>query len=450
MLKDFIIIGGGPAGNTAALEAAQLGAKSILLVERDAMGGTCTNRGCIPSKFYLSRSERLAATGAPSSTEWAALLAHKRSLVQGLSRSIEANCRQRGVEIVPGIARVEGGGRVVVAGPAGETLRYESPRILIAAGSEPAALPGVTPDGERILTSTDALELPELPASLVVIGSGAVGSEFATIFRRFGVTVTIVEAAGRLFPQEDPEVDLLFRKIYDRAGIGYRTGDPVERVAPDGAGVRVSLNSGETLLAEKALLGVGRILLTDGLGCEAAGVARGPRGEILVDEHLATSSAGVWAAGDATGRMLLAHAASYQGAYAARRAFGAPYGPVPYGSIPWATYTQPEVASVGLTEEGARRAGVDAVSASRPLMESIRARIDRSTEGFFKLVAERGSGRVVGGTVVGPHASELIHIVAMAIHAGLDMTRMDGFCFAHPSVSEVLDGVIDDLNSALQ
>ncbi|HWR97636.1 MAG TPA: NAD(P)/FAD-dependent oxidoreductase [Candidatus Methanoperedens sp.] len=448
MLKDLVIIGGGPAGNAAALTAADAGLSSIVLVERDAMGGTCTNRGCIPTKFLLSRREGIRSPGSSGdiSGEWKRLLAHKSALVRGLSRSIEARCVSRGIEILRGQAQFVSPNELKVTSADGHETRLEGRSFIVATGSEPAQLPGAPPDGERIITSTHALDLASLPGSLAVIGSGPVGAEFCYIFTRLGVRVTLIEAANRLFPQEDPDVDALFRTIYERLGVRVITGEPVVGVERRANGMSVLLRGGAVVEAEKTLVGIGRALGSQGLGCDAAGIAIGPKGDILVGDGLRTSQSHVFAAGDVTGKMLLAHAASFMGEQAARLACGLPARPVPYRSIPWATFTTPEVGSVGLTHEAAERSGIRAVAASVPLMDSVKARIDRTTDGFLKIVAERGSGRIVGGTIIGPHASDLIHAVALAIHQRMTVSDMRGFTFIHPSISELIGDLYSSMN----
>lgn len=441
MVTQCIIIGGGPAGTAAALAAVGAGLGSVLLVERDALGGTCTNRGCIPTKFFLSRSETIArdrSSDGVSASEWGRVLAHKNALVQGLSRSIEGTCRTRGVEIARGSARFVSPHEIEVLDDGGGRTTFSGEHFIIATGSRPAQIPGAPCDGASIITSDEALDLKHLPASIAIIGSGAVGAEFAQIFTRLGVKVTLVEAASRLFPAEDPDVDQVFQKTYSRLGVVIHTGSAVTGIEIRGGGrsVAVTLASGVVVEAEKALVGVGRTLETGKLNCEAAGIEISRRGGIVVDANLKTSQPHILAAGDVTGRMLLAHAATYMGGFAGSMIGGVPFSPVPYHSIPWATFTTPEVAAVGLSLEAAERAGLTCATASVPLMENVKARIDRTTEGFFKIVAEKESGRLVGGTIVGPHASDMIHIIALAVHKEMTLSEMKGFSFIHPSISE--------------
>jgi dihydrolipoamide dehydrogenase len=448
MFKEFVIIGGGPAGNAAALAVVEGGASSIAIVERDAFGGTCTNRGCIPTKFLLSKSEVFSSreSSGPGSGEWERLVRQKTALVGGLSRSIETRLASRGVEIVRGSARFLNPNEVEVAGVQGTVTRVEGRTFIVATGSEPARLPGVPERSGKVITSNEALDLSRVPASLAVIGSGAVGSEFCFIFTRLGVKVTLVEAADRLFPHEDSDVDASFRRVFGRLGVRLHIGSAVTGIEERGDGVAVLLESGEVVEAEMALLAVGRALGSRGLGCEAAGIATGAKGEIVVDDDLRTSQGHIFAVGDVNGRMLLAHAASFMGEQAGRRACGLAARPVPYRSIPWATFTTPEIGSVGLTPAAAEASGFRAIAASIPLMESVKARIDRTTEGFLKVVVEQGTGRILGGTVVGPHASDLVHTVALAIHRCVTVSDMRGFTFVHPSVSELFG----DLYSKIQ
>jgi dihydrolipoamide dehydrogenase len=450
VVKQCIIIGGGPAGSAAALAAAGAGLTSVLLVERDAVGGTCTNRGCIPTKFFLSRSEAIGRDrtgGLVSAGDWGRVLAHKNALVQGLSRSLEGTCRDRGVEIARGQARFVSPREIEVLDGAGGRVAYTGERFVVATGSRPAEIPGSPCDGVSVITSDEALGLRELPATMIIIGSGAVGAEFAFIFTRLGVAVTLIEGAPRLFPAEDPDVDAVFRTTYARMGVAVRTGDPVAGIEIRGGGssVAVTLRSGAVVEAAKALVGVGRILESKNLGCEAAGIEVDRRGGIVVDEHLRTSQPQILAAGDVTGRMLLAHAATYMGEFAGRQAAGLSFPPVPYHSIPWATFTTPEVAAVGLSVESAGRSGLSCVAASVPFMDNVKARIDRTTEGFVKVVAEKATGRLVGGTIVGPHASDMIHTIALAVHQGMTVSDMRGFTFVHPSIAESLGDLLASL-----
>lgn len=454
MLKQCIIIGAGPAGSAAALAAVEAGLRSVVLVERDAFGGTCTNRGCIPTKFLLARSGSFAVPGAgsvPAPAEWSRTIQHKNALVLGLSRSIEERCRAGGVEIVHGRARFRGPHEIEVLHSGGARTGLEGERFVIAAGSRPAQIPGSPSNGRSIITSDEALSLDPLPASLAVIGSGAVGAEFAFIFQRLGVAVTVIEAADRLFPAEDPDVDGVFRKVYERIGIKVSTGDAVTGIVTpaDGSKVAVRLASGAVVEADKALVGVGRALESQHLDCEAAGVSTTGQGAVTVDDQLRTSQPHILAAGDVSGRMLLAHAASYMGEFAGRSAAGVSFPPVPYHAIPWVTFTSPEVAAVGMSVDGARKAGIDTVSDSAPFMGNVKARIDRRTDGFVKIVAERVTGRILGGTIVGEHAADLIHVLALAIKQGMTIGDLVGFVFAHPSTAETVADVVMKLRSKL-
>jgi dihydrolipoamide dehydrogenase len=445
MFKKCLIIGGGPAGTAAAAVYASSGlAASVAVVERAELGGTCTHRGCVPTKFLLARGEPQQAPGGPDArAAWTRALNHKAGLVKGLGKSIERDLATRGVEVVRGAATFIGPNAVEVRSPGGEPVVIEAESIIVAAGSEPAQLPSAPFDGSSIISSTDALTLDPLPASLAVVGSGAVGAEFARIFARQGVAVTLLEAAERLFPAEDPDVDPVFRKVYREMGVAVHTGDPVERVDRQPAGgVLLHLRSGAVIGSEKVLVAVGRALNGRTLGCEAAGVRLGARGEVLVDADLRTSVPHIYAAGDVNGRMLLAHAASCMGRLAALRTLGDPVGAVPYGSIPWATFSDPEVASVGVGAEAAARAGLQVTTATAPMMESVKARIERTTAGFIKLVVGQPEGRILGATIVGAHASEMIHCLALAIHQGMTITDLRSFVFLHPSISETIGDLV--------
>lgn len=445
-MKKVIVIGGGPGGNVAALAAARHGVGKIVLVEKDVIGGTCTNRGCIPTKFFLSR-----VTEGTGAAEWAKLMAHKKALVRGLTSSIEKSCLAAGVEILRGHGRLAGPNTVEVRGENGKVTRVEGESIIIATGSAPADLPGLTADGDQIITSTEALNLPEAPRSMIVIGSGAVGSEFATIFHRAGTKVTIVEAMDRLFPGEDREVHDLFSRLYRKRGIDFVVADPVAAVERGGQGnlVTVTLASGKTLTADKVLVGVGRRLLSADIGLEAAGLAPGRRGEIAVDGELRTARPHIFAIGDVTGRMLLAHLASFQGLQAGRQAVGKSSREVPYHAIPWSIFTSPEIASVGMNETMAASQGRDCRAAVVPLMSSIKSRIDRTTDGFVKVVAAGEGGRIVGGTVVGPHASDMIHIISLAVHHQMTAGEMSGMVFAHPTLAENIYEAVQHLQHSL-
>lgn len=442
-MKKLVVIGAGPGGNVAALTAARHGGGEVVLVEEETLGGTCTNRGCIPTKFFLSRLEQPSA-------DWKRLLAHKNSLIRGLADSIGKNCREAGVKIVEGRGRLSGPHTVEVERTGQGTVRIESERIILATGSAPALLPGVVFDSERVLTSTEALNLAQPPPSMVIVGSGAVGSEFTFMFYRAGTRITVVEALNRLFPGEDREVHDLFAALYRRMGIEFVTSDPVESIEPGGAeGARVRLRSGAELDAHTVLVGAGRSLQTDDIGLESAGIEKGPRGEIPVDGELRTASPGVFAVGDATGGLLLAHLASFQGVQAARIALGLKAREIPYHAIPWSIFTTPEIATVGLNETASAAAGIETEASVIPWMDNIKARIDRKTEGFVKVVAEKASGRIIGGTIVGDHASDMIQILSSLVHQRLTVSEASGMVFSHPGMAETIFEALQKLQHRL-
>lgn len=449
-MKRLIVLGCGPGGNAAALAAARHGCKEVVLVEKDAMGGTCTNRGCIPTKFLLSRLERNPPAPDRRDAEWGRLMAHKKSLLRGLSASIEKSCLAAGVEVVKGQGRLAGPDTVVVTGQGPGERKIAGDGIIIATGSVPAMPPAFEMDGHRVMTSTEALDLERPPASIAIIGSGAVGSEFAFIFQRAGARVTVIEGEKRLFPGEDENVHQVFAGLFEKMGIAYRTGSPVTSAVPGGSGATVRLASGEAIEVDKVLVGVGRRLLTSGLGLGEVGVERGDRGEIIVDDRLMTTREGIMAVGDVTGRLLLAHLASRQGVHAARTFLGRPSRGVPYDAVPWSIFTTPEIATVGLNEELAGRRGVRLISAAVPWMDNIKARIDRATEGFVKINADADTGKIIGGTIVGVHAADTIHIVSSFIHSGATVGDAAGMVFAHPGLAETISDVLQKLQHLLR
>ena len=438
---DIVVIGGGPGGYVAALRAAQLGKKTCL-VERQELGGVCLNRGCIPTKTLAHAAEvyALARRGArfgvkaeSLSLDFAAMQAHKNSVVERLRKGVAFLLKRAGVEVVAGTGRLAGRKKVEVALNSGGSETLEAEKIIIATGSEPARPEGVPFDGERVLTSDDALRLERLPESIFILGGGYIGCEFASIFAQLGCRVTVVEMLDRLLPSMDPDIGAEIAKALKKLRAKVHTATRMESLEATSDGVVARLSSGESVEAEAALVCVGRRLLSDDLGLDQAGVEV-DEGRIVIDDHCETTAAGIYAIGDVTGKMLLAHVASAQGIVAAEHAAGRE-ARMDYRSIPAAVFTNPEVGSVGL---GEAEAGEGARVAKFPLQALGRAVAMDETAGFAKLVADAETGQVLGVHLVGPHASDVVAEAALAVRLEATVRELAATVHAHPTLPEAL------------
>ncbi|HTO89013.1 MAG TPA: dihydrolipoyl dehydrogenase [Thermoanaerobaculia bacterium] len=444
------IIGSGPGGYVAAIRAAQVGL-SVLLIERDSrLGGVCTLRGCIPTKALLHTADLLEETrhggdvGVASKDvrlDLAAAMKHKEKVVRQSSNGIAYLMKKNRVDVVNGFGRIAGVGRVSVTGADGSETVYEAKNILVATGSAPRSLPGIEIDHQTILSSDSVLELAEVPKSLLVIGSGAVGVEFASMYSRFGCKATILELLPRIVPLEDEDISRELAASFKRQGMTVYVDARVERVTRTDAGVevlaRTSAEKTETMRAEKVLLAVGRKPLSEGIGLEGVGVAT-ERGYIRVDGYMRTNVPGIYAIGDVVPTPWLAHVASAEGVVAVEHMAGVPTRPVNYDQIPGCTYCSPEVASIGLTEAKARERGYDVAVGKFPFSAIGKARILNETAGFVKIVAEKKYDEVLGVHIIGPRATELIAeaSAAMALEAtSEDLVRA---VHAHPTLSEAI------------
>jgi dihydrolipoamide dehydrogenase len=444
---DVCIIGAGPGGYVAALRAAQLGLK-VALVERDALGGVCLNRGCIPTKAMLRTAELL--TAFQHAADWGihaenvrldypAAVRRRDSVVRGLRQGVAGLLKSQGVQVLDGIGRLAALDRVEVAAN-GSTETVEARNVIVATGSKPAMppLPGAD-NAELVITSDDALALTEVPRSMVVIGGGAVGAEWADIFHAFGCQVTLLEMLPTLLPAEDEEIGKLLARIFTRRGIGVLTGARVlaiEAADEGGAVVRyVNAEGQETTAAgERVLMAVGRAPLTADLGLEALGVQL-DRGWLPVDDALQTNIAGVYAIGDVTRHQLLAHVASHQGVVAVEGIAGQQRR-MNYNQVPACTFTHPEVASVGLTEAAARTAGHDVKVGRFPFAALGRAQTYGDTEGQVKIVTDAKYGEILGVHIIGAAASDLIAEATLAIHLEATIDDLVDTIHAHPTWPE--------------
>jgi dihydrolipoamide dehydrogenase len=447
---DVAIIGSGPGGYVAAIRAAQLG-MSILIVEREPkLGGVCTLRGCIPTKALLHTADVLeevrhgAEVGVAAREvrlDFPAAMKHKEKVVRQSTNGVSYLMKKNKVDVATGFGRIAGAGKVSVAGPDGAETAYSAKNILIATGSTPRSLPGIEIDHKGVLSSDSILELAEVPKSLVVIGSGAVGVEFASMFSRFGAKTTVVEILPRIVPLEDEEISRELAASFKRQGIAVYVDTRVERVTRSDAGVEVIARSSggktETFRAEKILLAVGRKPLSEGIGLEALGVAT-DRGYIRIDRWMQTNVPNVYAIGDVVPTPWLAHVASAEGVVAVEHMAKRETRSLNYDQIPGCTYCAPEVASIGLTEAAARERGYDVTVGKFPFSANPKARIVNETAGFVKIIGEKKYDEVLGVHIVGPKATELIAEAGAALKLEATSEELVRTIHAHPTLSEAI------------
>lgn len=445
---DIVIIGGGPGGYNAAIRAGQLGLKVACVESRGTLGGTCLNVGCIPSKALLHASELyemaikdFAGLGIEVTPKLnlPAMMKQKADSVGQLTKGVEFLFKKNKVEWIHGTGALAGGGRINVTDDSGAVKEVTAKSIIIATGSAPAPLKGVEVDQERIIDSTGALSLAEVPKSLVVVGAGVIGLELGSVWRRLGSKVTVVEYLDRITPGLDTETAKTLQRSLARQGITFNLGAKVTsaRRGPDGVELTfepVAGGASQTLAADYVLLAIGRRPMTDGLGLQAAGVTVDARG-FIETSHFATSAPGIYAIGDVTPGPMLAHKAEDEAVACVERIAGKA-GHVNYDVIPNVIYTFPEVACVGRTEEELKAAGVDYRTGKFPFTANSRAKINHEAEGFVKVLADAKTDQILGVHMIGPDVGELIgeYCVAMEFSAAAeDVART---CHPHPTRSE--------------
>ena len=444
---DVVVIGGGPGGYVAAIRAAQLGLKTACIDKRGALGGTCLNIGCIPSKALLNSSAKfadakngLAKHGVKLggvALDLPAMMATKDQVVTGLTKGIEQLFKKNKVEWIKGAGRIEKPGVVAVEG-----RRIEARHIVIATGSESMGLKGVEVDEQRIVTSTGALALSSVPERMVVVGAGYIGLEMGSVWSRLGAKVTVVEFLDRILPGMDGEVAKQFQRILQKQGFEFRLGSKVTGAKKTNTGVSLTVEpakggAAEALEADVVLVAIGRRPFTQGLGLEGAGVALDERGRIKTDAHFRTNVDGIYAIGDVIAGPMLAHKAEEEGVAVAEIIAGQA-GHVNYETVPGVVYTHPEVASVGKTEEELKSAGVEYKAGKFPFLANSRARAVADTEGFVKILADAKSDRVLGVHVIGPEAGTVIHECVMAMEFGASAEDIARAFHAHPTLNEAV------------
>jgi dihydrolipoamide dehydrogenase len=452
---DVVVIGAGTGGYVAAIRAAQLGRKVAVVEKQKALGGTCLIWGCIPTKALLEHAHAFKIVqnadewgiaipyGAPA-IDMRQVHARKDRIVTGLTRGVEYLFKKNKIEWIKGTAKLGGKGRVDVV--EGEKQTLQAAEIIVATGSSPRTVPGVEIDRKRIITSDEAIHLPEIPKSIAILGSGAVGVEFASIFRRFGSEVTVVELLPRLVPIEDEAVSAELEKSFKKQGIRALTGTKVTKASASANGVEVEAQRPdgkvEKLAADILLVATGRGPVTTGLGAEALGIAM-DKGYIKVDALYRTSVPNVSAIGDVIaieGRVhpQLAHVSSAEGILVAERLAGQEVRPLNYDHVPSCTYCDPEIGSVGLTEAKARQQGYDVRVGTFPFGVLGRAKMAGETEGFVKIVADRKYDEVLGVHMIGPRSTELVAEAVLALRLECTVEELVRTIHAHPTFSEAI------------
>lgn len=442
---DVVIVGGGPGGYVAAVRASQLGLK-VALVEKEHVGGTCLNWGCVPTKSLLRNAEviHLMSKGRVFGFKFDNLSidyseAHRRSrnVVTRQTRRITLLMKNSNIEVYNGTGKLGNAGEIELD-PSGETLRAKD--IILATGATPRAFPGIPFDGERVINCRRALELTDIPSSVVIVGAGPIGMEFATIWSRYGTKVTVVEMMPHVLPLEDEEICVEAERQFRRVGITVKTDLRVEEILrrEDGADVVVTTQGQrEVLAAEKVLVSIGFVPDSRDLGLERTGIAT-TRGNIDIDQQMRTSAPHVYAIGDVTGKLGFAHVASAQGLIAAEVIAGIKTEPLDYSKIPRCTYAYPEVASVGLTEAQAREQGRDVITAQCPFVANGRALAMDENFGFAKIIGESKTKRILGVHLIGAHVTELIAGPAALIRQGGTAEDLGCTVHPHPTMSEGL------------
>ncbi len=447
---DVIIIGGGPGGYNAAIRAGQLGMKVAIVEGRETLGGTCLNVGCIPSKALLHASELyemaikdFASMGidvAPK-LNLAQMMANKAESVTGLTKGVEFLMKKNKVEWLKGWGKIAGPGKVSVKAADGSEAVHEAKNIVIATGSVPSGLPGVTVDNKRIVDSTGALAIPEVPKSMIVIGAGVIGLELGSVWRRLGAKVTVVEYLDRITPGMDTETATAFQKALTKQGMEFKLGAKVTGAKVGKSGVDLTFEpvaggAAETLSADYVLLAIGRRPYTEGLGLESVGIVPDKRG-VVANDHYKTSAPGVWVIGDVTSGPMLAHKAEDE-AVACIELIAGKAGHMNYDIIPGVIYTYPEVATVGKTEDELKAAGVAYKVGKFPFLANSRAKVNHETEGFVKVIADAKTDRVLGVHMIGPSVSEMIGEYCVAMEFAAASEDVARTCHPHPTRSEAL------------
>ncbi len=447
---DLVIIGTGPGGYVCAVRAAQLGMK-VAVVEKSALGGTCLNVGCMPSKALLHASEmfeeaehsfaKMGVSVSVPKLDLPAMMNFKQQGIDGNVKGVEFLMKKNKIDVLKGTGKILGGGKVEVSGD-GKTETVETRNIVIATGSDIARLKGIEIDEKRIVSSTGALSLEKVPEKLLIVGAGVIGLELGSVWQRLGAQVMVVEFLDRILPGMDGEVAKQFQRILEKQGFAFKLGAKVTGVDTSGKTLIAKVEpaaggTAETLEADVVLVCIGRVPYTEGLGLKEAGIALDDRGRVQIDQHFSTSVKGVYAIGDVVAGPMLAHKAEDEGVACAEIIAGQA-GHVNYDVIPGVVYTTPEVSSVGKTEEELKQAGVAYTSGKFPFTANGRSKVNQTTDGFVKVLADAKTDRVLGVHIIGREAGEMIHEAAVLMEFGGSAEDLARTCHAHPTRSEAI------------
>lgn len=448
---DLAVLGGGPGGYVAAIRAAKLGIKTIV-VEKENLGGTCLNWGCIPTKALYHTAEEIEKIKNSSifgidiqghAFDFAKAMERKNKVVSAQRQGLGFHFKKNNIELVKGNGKLVSAQKISVSTDDGSQVEVNAKNIIIATGSYAGSVPPFILDGDGIIDNIGILSLEKVPESLLVVGGGVVGSEFANIFATFGSKVTIVEILPRILSTEDAEVSKVIAKAFAKKGIKILTETIAQEVKKTGSAYTVKLKSGEEITADKILVSVGRKPVSSGIGLEEAGVATDEKGFIKVDSKLQTNIPGIYAVGDVIGCYQLAHVAAEEGKIAAENISGKNR-QMDYKVIPWAVFTSPEIGTVGLNEEQAKAKGYNVCYGLFPFSNSGKAFITGETEGFIKIVTDKDTGEILGGQAVGPRCSDLIHEVAVAMKAEMVIDSLAETVHSHPTLSEAVMEAAED------